>query len=96
MGDKFCDKCSIRKIENELDFLRVVMTVLKTTQVTIEYIEQEENIYLPDDKSKLNQAMIRMRSVVDDLSEIAVGPYEKHIASLHEIAEKYGTNSKHT
>tara|TARA_Y100000004_G_C8902582_1_gene407126 strand:+ start:342 stop:632 length:291 start_codon:yes stop_codon:yes gene_type:complete len=96
MGDKFCDKCSIRQIENELDFLRVVMTVLKTTQVTIEYIEQEENIYLPDDKSKLNQAMIRMRSVVDDLSEIAVGPYEKHIASLHEIAEKYGTNSKHT
>lgn len=96
MEDKFCAKCSIRQIENELDFLRVVMAVLRTTQVTIEYIEQEENIYLPDDKSKLNYAMIRMRSVVDDLSKIAVGPYEKHIASLHEIAEKYGTNSKHT
>jgi hypothetical protein len=96
MEDKFCAKCSIREIENELGFLMEVMIVLRTTQRTIEYIEQEENIYLPDDKSKLNQAMIRMRSVVEDLSKIAVDPYEKHIASLHEIAEKYGTNSKHT
>ena len=96
MEDKFCAKCSIREIENELSFLIDVMVVIRTTQKTIEDIEQEENTYLPNDKSKLNQAMIRMRSVVEDLSEIAVGPYEKHKASLHEIAEKYGSNSKHT
>ena len=96
MEDKFCVECSTREIKNELSFLMDVMIVLRTTQATIDYIEKEENIYLPDDKSKLNQAMIRMRSVVDDLSEIAVGPYEKHMASLHEISEKYGTNSKHT
>ena len=96
MEDKFCVVCSTREIKNELSFLMDVMIVLRTTQATIDYIEKEENIYLPDDKSKLGQAMIWMRSVVEDLSKIAVDPYEKHMASLHEIAQKYGTNSKHT
>ena len=96
MEDKFCAKCSTREIKNELSFLMDVMIVLRATQATIDYIEKKENVYLPDDKSKLNQAMIRMRSVVEDLSKIAVDPYEKHIDALHRIADKHGPKSKHT